>query len=149
MASGLKLYWAFGEIDVPMVRMSGAVSPMTRPAVRTTAVMMPGKPVADAVFADLAPRVEALRAAGRNPGLGTILVGYLGQTLGWGWGTSATPAAVIDAWLHSTSHRRIVLSSRYRRVGIGIVRGTPVAGTPAGLTYTADFGSGRATRRPG
>lgn len=31
--------------------------------------------MADAVFADLAPRVEALRAAGRNPGLGTILVG--------------------------------------------------------------------------
>lgn len=40
-----------------------------------SAVMMPGKPVADAVFADLAPRVEALRAAGNNPGLGTILVG--------------------------------------------------------------------------
>lgn len=40
-----------------------------------TAIMMPGKPVADAVFADLAGRVEALREAGHNPGLGTILVG--------------------------------------------------------------------------
>jgi methylenetetrahydrofolate dehydrogenase (NADP+) / methenyltetrahydrofolate cyclohydrolase len=39
------------------------------------AEMMPGKPVADAVFADLATRVAALRAAGHNPGLGTILVG--------------------------------------------------------------------------
>lgn len=37
--------------------------------------MMPGKPVADAVFADLEPRVAALRAGGHNPGLGTILVG--------------------------------------------------------------------------
>ena len=37
--------------------------------------MMPGKPVADAVFADLEPRVAALRAAWHNPGLGTILVG--------------------------------------------------------------------------
>lgn len=37
--------------------------------------MMPGKPVADAVFADLEPRIAALRAGGRNPGLGTILVG--------------------------------------------------------------------------
>ncbi|MBK8447494.1 MAG: bifunctional 5,10-methylenetetrahydrofolate dehydrogenase/5,10-methenyltetrahydrofolate cyclohydrolase [Micropruina sp.] len=37
--------------------------------------MMPGQPVADAVFADLQPRVAALRATGRNPGLGTILVG--------------------------------------------------------------------------
>ena len=40
-----------------------------------TARMMPGKPVADAVFAALAPRIEALVAAGRTPGLGTILVG--------------------------------------------------------------------------
>jgi methylenetetrahydrofolate dehydrogenase (NADP+)/methenyltetrahydrofolate cyclohydrolase len=37
--------------------------------------MMPGGPVADAVFAELAPRIDALRAAGRIPGLGTILVG--------------------------------------------------------------------------
>ena len=36
---------------------------------------MPGAPVAEAVFADLAPRIERLRAAGHEPGLGTILVG--------------------------------------------------------------------------
>ena len=42
---------------------------------RVPAVMMPGKPVADAVFADLAGRIDALRAAGHNPTLGTILVG--------------------------------------------------------------------------
>jgi methylenetetrahydrofolate dehydrogenase (NADP+)/methenyltetrahydrofolate cyclohydrolase len=40
-----------------------------------TARMLPGAPVADAVFADLAPRIEALIAAGRRPGLATILVG--------------------------------------------------------------------------
>lgn len=39
------------------------------------AVLMTGAPVADAVFADLGPRVEKLRADGHNPGLGTILVG--------------------------------------------------------------------------
>lgn len=37
--------------------------------------MLPGKPVAEAVLADLAPRIEALVAAGHTPGLGTILVG--------------------------------------------------------------------------
>ena len=37
--------------------------------------MMPGAPVAEAVFADLAPRIDALVAAGHTPGLGTILVG--------------------------------------------------------------------------
>jgi methylenetetrahydrofolate dehydrogenase (NADP+)/methenyltetrahydrofolate cyclohydrolase len=45
--------------------------------------MMPGKPVADAVFADLEPRVAALRAAGRNPGLGTILVGNESASAGY------------------------------------------------------------------
>lgn len=58
--------------------------------------MMPGGPVADAVFAELEPRVEKLVANGHTPGLGTILVGddgaserYVGmkmkraQELGW------------------------------------------------------------------
>jgi len=37
--------------------------------------MLPGKPVAEAVFAEIAPRIDALVAAGHRPGLGTILVG--------------------------------------------------------------------------
>ncbi len=40
-----------------------------------TARLLPGAPVADAVFADLAPRIERLVAQGHRPGLGTILVG--------------------------------------------------------------------------
>ncbi len=40
-----------------------------------TAVMMPGGPVADAVFAELTGRIDKLRSIGYNPGLGTILVG--------------------------------------------------------------------------
>ncbi len=40
-----------------------------------TARMLPGGPVAEAVYADLAPRIDALVARGHRPGLGTILVG--------------------------------------------------------------------------
>jgi methylenetetrahydrofolate dehydrogenase (NADP+)/methenyltetrahydrofolate cyclohydrolase len=40
-----------------------------------TTKMMPGGPVADAVFADLVPRIEKLRENGRTPGLATLLVG--------------------------------------------------------------------------
>ena len=36
---------------------------------------MPGAPVADAVFADLVPRIEKLKANGYTPGLATVLVG--------------------------------------------------------------------------
>ncbi len=45
--------------------------------------MMPGAPVADAVYADLTPRIAALRAAGHNPGLGTILVGSDSASAGY------------------------------------------------------------------
>lgn len=38
-------------------------------------LMMSGGQVADAVFADLRPRIERLRAAGQVPGLATLLVG--------------------------------------------------------------------------
>lgn len=38
-------------------------------------LMMPGGPVADVVLAGLRPRIERLRAAGRVPGLATLLVG--------------------------------------------------------------------------
>src|SRR5436190_254262 len=40
-----------------------------------TAVTMPGGPVADAVFADLVPRIEKLKENGHTPGLATVLVG--------------------------------------------------------------------------
>ena len=45
------------------------------------AKMMPGAPVADAVFADLVPRSEKLLANGHRPGLGTILVGDEGASV--------------------------------------------------------------------
>jgi methylenetetrahydrofolate dehydrogenase (NADP+)/methenyltetrahydrofolate cyclohydrolase len=48
-----------------------------------TARMMPGRPVADAVFANLAPRIAALTAAGHTPGLGTILVGDDSASVGY------------------------------------------------------------------
>src|SRR3954463_9342429 len=40
-----------------------------------SARLLPGAPVAQAVFDDLAPRIKALVEAGHAPGLGTILVG--------------------------------------------------------------------------
>lgn len=40
-----------------------------------TARPLPGGPVAEAVLSDVAGRVERLRAAGRRPALGTLLVG--------------------------------------------------------------------------
>jgi methylenetetrahydrofolate dehydrogenase (NADP+)/methenyltetrahydrofolate cyclohydrolase len=48
-----------------------------------TARLLPGAPVAEAVFADLAPRIKALVEAGHTPGLGTILVGEDSASAGY------------------------------------------------------------------
>jgi len=48
-----------------------------------SAVMMPGAPVAEAVFADLEPRIAKLLENGHAVGLGTILVGSDGASAGY------------------------------------------------------------------
>ena len=48
-----------------------------------TAVLMPGGPVADSVFASLEPRIASLLARGHAVGLGTILVGSDGASAGY------------------------------------------------------------------
>lgn len=48
-----------------------------------SAVLMPGKPVADAVFEDLKPRIEKLIESGHVPGLATMLVGDNAASAGY------------------------------------------------------------------
>ena len=48
-----------------------------------SAILMPGAPVAEAVFADLAPRIKQLIERGHTPGLATILVGDDGASAGY------------------------------------------------------------------
>ena len=62
----------------------------------------------------------------------------VGENLGWGSGTQATPRSIVAAWMHSAGHRHNMLDPRFRV--IGIVSGAPV-GSNGGATYTADFGS--------
>jgi methylenetetrahydrofolate dehydrogenase (NADP+)/methenyltetrahydrofolate cyclohydrolase len=80
-----------------------------------TAKLMPGGPVADAVFEELKPRIDALTSAGHQIGLGTILVGdesasvrYVGMKMSraqeFGWASphihlreDATQADVVAA----------------------------------------------------
>jgi uncharacterized protein YkwD len=66
---------------------------------------------------------------------------WVGENLAWGRDRDAAPESVVLAWLRSPAHRRVVLSARYRRVGIGVARGTPDGTAGPGVTYTADFGS--------
>jgi uncharacterized protein YkwD len=64
----------------------------------------------------------------------------LGENLVWGTGSSASPAGVVDMWMHSPGHRANILRAGFREIGIGVVRGTPGSAT-AGATYATDFGA--------
>lgn len=62
----------------------------------------------------------------------------LGENIGWGTGTAATPAQIVSAWMHSPPHRRIILTRGFRELGVGIADGAPQGGP--GATYTLNVG---------
>jgi uncharacterized protein YkwD len=87
--------------------------------------------------------------AGSTPQMRINRVGYLngasgytiGETIAWGSGDQASPAAIVRSWLRSPGHRAILLNGGFRDVGIGIALGAP--GGSSGATFTGDFGARR------
>jgi uncharacterized protein YkwD len=65
--------------------------------------------------------------------------GTLGETIGWGAGELATPAAIVQAWMESPPHHAILMSGAFDRVGLGVALGSP-EGIGESATVTADFG---------
>ena len=64
----------------------------------------------------------------------------VGENLGWGTGSLATPAAIVDAWMASKPHRETLLDAEYGVAGVGVRLGVP-KGDADGATYTVNFGS--------
>jgi uncharacterized protein YkwD len=74
-----------------------------------------------------------------------------GENIAWGSGSLATPAEIVDGWMHSPGHRANILNGSFTQIGIGIATGAPQAGVRDAGTYVTDFTSGGgsgATRRP-
>jgi uncharacterized protein YkwD len=64
----------------------------------------------------------------------------VGETLAWmprGTGTGAR--TVVALWMRSPAHRATLLDRRYRRIGVGRLRGA--MGSVGGVAVTADFGT--------
>lgn len=64
----------------------------------------------------------------------------LGETLAWGAGQDATPAALVASFMGSRAHRRTLIDKRYRDVGIGMALGAPTSVTEHAATLTLDLG---------
>jgi uncharacterized protein YkwD len=100
--------------------------------------------VAQGFFAHESPDggtlVDRLTAAGY---LGDDDPWVVGENIGWGQASLATPRSMVDAWMNSPGHRENLLSDDYTEVGLGLALGTP-ADQGWGATYTTDFGAGSA-----
>jgi uncharacterized protein YkwD len=70
---------------------------------------------------------DRMRAAGYRGGL-------MGENIAAG---QPTPAAVMDAWMHSPGHRANILNCGYKVIGIGVFT---LAGSPYRIYWTQDFG---------
>ena len=62
----------------------------------------------------------------------------LAEILAYGSGPYSTPRGLMNAWMHSPEHRRIILTPGLRFVGVGITTGT-YRGTHGVAMATADF----------
>ena len=64
----------------------------------------------------------------------------VGEILAWGVGPRSTAAGTVRAWMDSPEHRRILISRRYRELGLGLQAGTPFDAFPVGVTVAAMLG---------
>lgn len=64
------------------------------------------------------------------------------QNIGWATGPLATPAGIVEAWMHSPPHRRIILTPSFRDIGVGATPAAPSSLSEGleGATYTIEFG---------
>jgi uncharacterized protein YkwD len=61
-----------------------------------------------------------------------------GEDIAWGTGSYGTPAGIVSQWMHSATHRAIILTPALKRIGIGLAAGT-FDGAPGAVMATADF----------
>ncbi|MEA2318639.1 MAG: hypothetical protein QOD44_2828 [Solirubrobacteraceae bacterium] len=64
----------------------------------------------------------------------------LGENIGWGTGSLATPVEIVRAWMASPPHRAIILNGRYREAGVGVAAGSPLGAPGPGATFVLDVG---------
>jgi uncharacterized protein YkwD len=66
---------------------------------------------------------------------------WIGQNIGWGTGTLSTPQAMVEGWMQSPPHRRIILTARYRNIGAGVAPSAPpaLANGMSGATYSVEL----------
>ena len=117
------------------------VDPRLRKAARWHAAdMVNNRYFAHMSLAGSAP-ADRIRAAGY---MTNVRRWYIGENLVWGAGPFSAPSDRVRALMHSPPHRRNMLGTQFREVGLWVAPRTPVhASYPTGATYVLNFGVAR------
>ena len=93
-------------------------------------------------FDHTSPGGETVGDRVRDAGYGRPGDGWkVGENLGWGTGRRAAPNALVDEWLNSPPHKKNMLNSAFRELGVGVAQGAPNKGNDLpGATYTLNLG---------
>jgi uncharacterized protein YkwD len=62
----------------------------------------------------------------------------IGEDIAWGQGSYGTPEGIVSQWMHSPTHRAIILTAGLHRIGLGLSTGT-YSGAAGAVMATADF----------
>jgi uncharacterized protein YkwD len=62
----------------------------------------------------------------------------VGENIGYGSGSYATPREMVKGWMHSAGHRANILARQFKMIGVGVANGAPDG--DSGATYATDFG---------
>jgi uncharacterized protein YkwD len=64
----------------------------------------------------------------------------VGEIIGEAWGPGATPLKILNGWLNSPPHNRIIHTAKFRDFGVAGRPGTAENPNANGALFTADFG---------
>lgn len=63
----------------------------------------------------------------------------VGENIAYGCGSTGTPKAIFEAWMHSPPHRAVIFTKAFRSVGVGRAKGT-FKGMSGIVLFTLDCG---------
>ena len=85
---------------------------------------------------------QCLRSDSMSHSASHVRARATGEVLAWSQrGAGSGARSIVQMWMRSSAHRAIVLNGRFRRIGVGRVRGK--LGPTSGVMVTADFASAR------
>jgi uncharacterized protein YkwD len=133
--------------EINAARVEAGRAPLrTRPSLAEAARAHSSDMIERSYFAHDSPEGEGPADRARRAGYMRHADSWrIGEVLLWSRGEPLTAARAVEMWLGSPSHRRVLLSSRYRDVGAGPEPGAPLGdpGVQPATTVTVVFGRRR------